>query len=173
VRSKSGKLQTSVARRVCIVSTSLVPQCSCDVSNLEMSVPSCCKRLQCIRAAAHDTSTRLQSDAPLGAPAASSEGHSAAEPYLQDLYSEGDVCDLTGKRRQAHVRYVCREDSESPKIGTITEVATCEYVITVGLAQLCENSRFSNKAPSANIECIMEQPEDADVDADAGGQCGA
>ncbi|KAK7104253.1 endoplasmic reticulum lectin 1-like isoform X2 [Littorina saxatilis] len=60
--------------------------------------------------------------------------------YLNYLYTGGDLCDLTGKPRKVEVRLKCVANSQSPHGVSLflSEPSSCEYVLVVESAMLCE-----------------------------------
>lgn len=74
-------------------------------------------------------------------------------PYYQVTYTEGTVCDLTGKARQTHVQYVCHEDSGG-ELYDIKETSSCEYEAVVLTKDLCEHPIYgTKKSKTQAIEC--------------------
>lgn len=58
------------------------------------------------------------------------------------------------------MRYECDESSALPSIAAILETATCQYELTVKLAQLCEHPHFQKRDSSlAQIECTLREDE--------------
>lgn len=59
---------------------------------------------------------------------------------LNYLYTGGDVCDITGKHRQVEVRLKCIVNTQSPHGVSLflSEPATCEYVLVLESALLCD-----------------------------------
>lgn len=73
----------------------------------------------------------------------------AEDRYLRASFSGGALFDLTNEARSAEVRYVCMERASRVVILSIAEVATCSYVIVVGVPSLCQHPLFmANVRPS-------------------------
>lgn len=60
--------------------------------------------------------------------------------FLNYYYSGGDVCDLTGRPRTVEIRLRCISNSQNPHAVSLSlsEPATCEYVLVVESAMLCD-----------------------------------
>ena len=59
---------------------------------------------------------------------------------VQHLYTNGDVCDITGDPRQVIVRLQCRRNAPSPSAVIIhmTEPSTCSYLLVVETLLVCD-----------------------------------
>ncbi len=80
-------------------------------------------------------------------------------PALVQFYASGTVCAETGRGREAEVRFVCQAD-EALHIQSVKELATCQYVITVGVAAACQHedlaTAMQSQGPSAtDIHCVQ------------------
>lgn len=82
--------------------------------------------------------------------------------YYQEFYSDGTLCDLSGKPRVARVYYKCQTNGE-PSIISLSEFKTCEYHIVVGTPIICFhpaiiniNDIFSKKKRDSNINCYKK-----------------
>uniref|UniRef100_A0A0N5AW47 PRKCSH domain-containing protein n=1 Tax=Syphacia muris TaxID=451379 RepID=A0A0N5AW47_9BILA len=64
--------------------------------------------------------------------------------YFEQQYSNGTICDLTGKPRTATVRYYCEQLLETGDsfIYEVDESSTCEYVISIKTGSLCKLPSF-------------------------------
>ncbi|VDD91601.1 unnamed protein product [Enterobius vermicularis] len=64
--------------------------------------------------------------------------------YFEQQYSNGTLCDLTGKPRRTVVRYFCEQllATNEVFIDEVDESSTCEYVINVKTGSLCKLSSF-------------------------------
>ncbi|KAK7506836.1 hypothetical protein BaRGS_00001687 [Batillaria attramentaria] len=60
--------------------------------------------------------------------------------FLNYYYSGGDVCDMTGRPRSVEIRLKCAPNSQNPHAVSLflSEPATCEYVLVVESAMLCD-----------------------------------
>ncbi|KAI9657198.1 MAG: Endoplasmic reticulum lectin 1 [Trizodia sp. TS-e1964] len=61
--------------------------------------------------------------------------------YLVQKLDGGTTCDLTGKDRKIEVQYHCRPNSKD-RIGWIKEITTCNYLMAIYTAKLCEDVAF-------------------------------
>jgi len=60
-----------------------------------------------------------------------------ASNFVTHFYSGGDVCDLTGKPREAQVRLICKEGGGQQIVIYMQEHQTCKYTVVVESAILC------------------------------------
>ncbi|XP_070535964.1 protein OS-9-like [Ptychodera flava] len=58
--------------------------------------------------------------------------------YHSQLYKNGSVCDITGKQREAEVRFLCSEDTEDT-ISRVDEPSSCTYLLTIHTNRLCKH----------------------------------
>ncbi|NWH63855.1 OS9 protein, partial [Geococcyx californianus] len=58
--------------------------------------------------------------------------------YHSQSYVNGSRCDLTGRAREAEVRFLC-EEGASDYISRVDEPQSCSYVLTVHTARLCRH----------------------------------
>jgi hypothetical protein len=81
----------------------------------------------------------------------------ASKPvYLQDTYSNGDLCSLTGKLRHTKVRFVCQEKLPNMMILSYAETSTCEYLVVVSAPSLCRHQAFTDKVRNSGAKlCIV------------------
>lgn len=63
------------------------------------------------------------------------QGSEEGPKYAVQIYSKGQMCDLTGKERQVDARFVCSEDPIH--IRAIEEIVSCQYVIVIGTPVIC------------------------------------
>eukprot|EP00123_Amoebidium_parasiticum_P011652 comp20832_c0_seq1/m.27511 comp20832_c0_seq1/g.27511 ORF comp20832_c0_seq1/g.27511 comp20832_c0_seq1/m.27511 type:complete len:541 (-) comp20832_c0_seq1:239-1861(-) len=88
------------------------------------------------------------------------EGKSHA--YYAQKYTDGTTCDLTGKPREAEVRFFCRRGGT--KIVEVEEIATCSYQVSVGTDLLCSDPRFSSPpAVVSPVVCQADTREDTEA----------
>lgn len=59
--------------------------------------------------------------------------------FVSHLYSDGDICDLTGRPRQVEVKLKCKE-ADSPSVVSLylLEPKTCQYVLGVESPLVCD-----------------------------------
>lgn len=79
------------------------------------------------------------------------------QKYAVENWSDGTFCDKTGESRSTTVEYFCVPGLSAPRIASIHEATTCNYVIQVELGQLCELSSFNHinlKEKTKEIQCI-------------------
>lgn len=82
--------------------------------------------------------------------------------YISEFLEPGDVCDLTGKRREVEVQYVCGLNKESPTIQWVKEIGTCLYEARVMVPDLCQLELFAkneDKLAATEIVCERSVPE--------------
>ncbi|XP_061871471.1 protein OS-9 [Colius striatus] len=73
--------------------------------------------------------------------------------YHSQSYGNGSRCDLTGRAREAEVRFLCEEGS-GDYLARVDEPQSCRYVLTVHTARLCRHPALRPPAPSAQqIRC--------------------
>lgn len=77
-------------------------------------------------------------------------------------YTNGSICDLTGKPRKTSVQYYCGEGI-ADMIIRVEEPATCEYIITVHSVKLCDHPAFyiEEKTKKVNLICYPALSERA------------
>lgn len=76
--------------------------------------------------------------------------------YISEFLAPGDVCDLTGKRREVEIQYVCGLNKESPTIQWVKEIGTCLYEARVMVPDLCQLELFAkneDKLSATKIVC--------------------
>ena len=67
------------------------------------------------------------------------DGHQLIKA-VQHFYTNGDICDITGKPRNVIVQLQCRKNAPSPSavILHMSEPSTCSYVLTVETLIVCD-----------------------------------
>ncbi|XP_010541931.1 PREDICTED: protein OS-9 homolog [Tarenaya hassleriana] len=65
--------------------------------------------------------------------------------YHSHLFTNGTICDLTGKPREIEVRFVCAETRAM--VTSMTELSTCKYALTVQCPTLCKHPLFQQEKP--------------------------
>lgn len=78
--------------------------------------------------------------------------------YLEQQFTGGSICDITGKPRKASVRYFCDEllPTSEAYIESVDERASCEYLLVVKCGSLCKLKEFlpvDRPRTSLNITC--------------------
>ncbi|GFR96889.1 endoplasmic reticulum lectin 1 [Elysia marginata] len=70
------------------------------------------------------------------------------------FYSDGDLCDLTGKPRTCEVRLKCLQNIKSTHavVLSLSEPATCQYVLTVESALFCSVLQHADENGMFNLE---------------------
>ncbi|KAK9795963.1 hypothetical protein WJX73_009024 [Symbiochloris irregularis] len=63
--------------------------------------------------------------------------------YVEEVFDNGEACDLTQAPRSARVRYSCSPSREG--IQAILEPATCKYLFLVATPRLCEHPALRNR----------------------------
>uniref|UniRef100_A0A914VXM6 Endoplasmic reticulum lectin 1 n=1 Tax=Plectus sambesii TaxID=2011161 RepID=A0A914VXM6_9BILA len=75
-------------------------------------------------------------------------------PYYPVRYTQGTVCDITGKPRQTTVHYVCIVDAKN-QVYSLDEVSSCEYEVVVLTNRLCTHPSFEPDVPEEHdIACV-------------------
>lgn len=75
-------------------------------------------------------------------------------PYFMVNYTDGTVCDLTGRPRISHILFVCFEDGRHD-IYSIKETYTCEYEIIILSPYLCQHPAYRPRdVPQTDLHCI-------------------
>lgn len=75
-------------------------------------------------------------------------------PYFMLNYTDGTICDLTGKPRISHILYVCYEEGRHD-IYSIKETYTCEYEIIVLSPYLCQHPSYRPRdLPQTGLHCV-------------------
>jgi Glucosidase II beta subunit-like protein len=72
------------------------------------------------------------------------------ETYASLPYADGTECDLTGLFRSTQVRFFC-DDSGHDRITSVVETATCEYVMNIGTARVCNHADFLPDPPRVQV----------------------
>jgi hypothetical protein len=85
--------------------------------------------------------------------------------YLTQMMVDGTICDITGKPRQAELRFYC---GESEGIQSVKEVSTCNYVVIINTPRLCSNPGFDSKKSLNSILChpISDHDEEENLETD-------
>ncbi|XP_030024178.2 endoplasmic reticulum lectin 1 isoform X1 [Manduca sexta] len=99
--------------------------------------------------------------------------------YVSHFYSNGDVCDKTGKPRQTEVKLKCLENSSSPAQVSLylLEPRTCHYILGVESPLICdilpladENGLIKTTKPLLSQETAMpDSKDDEEVDSKSRG----
>lgn len=66
------------------------------------------------------------------------QGQQGAPLHAVQVYTRGQVCDLTGTERSVDVRFLCSRDPIH--IRAIEEIVSCKYVIVVGTPAMCSEA---------------------------------
>ncbi|NXI38433.1 OS9 protein, partial [Galbula dea] len=76
--------------------------------------------------------------------------------YHSQSYVNGSRCDLTGRAREAEVRFLC-EEGAGDYIARVDEPQSCSYVLTVHTTRICHHP-FLRPPPGATPQPILCQP---------------
>ncbi|KAJ4749929.1 Protein OS-9 [Rhynchospora pubera] len=87
----------------------------------------------------------------------------ASQRYHAHQYTNGTICDLTGFHRETEVRFLCTGSGTQVVIGSIKEISSCKYVVTVQAPMLCKHPMFQQERPTLNINCIKIRAENEDA----------
>ncbi|KAL8136958.1 hypothetical protein V2J09_002959, partial [Rumex salicifolius] len=85
--------------------------------------------------------------------------------YHAHQYTNGTICDLTGRPRETEVRFVCSEPRAM--ISSITELSTCKYALTVHAPTLCKHPMFQEERPVWHIINCNALPKNVKEDTKA------
>jgi len=82
--------------------------------------------------------------------------------YLTQMLVDGSMCDVTGKPRQAELRFYC---GENENILSIKETTTCNYVVVINTPKLCNSPGFESKKSINSILChpISDRDEEEEI----------
>ncbi|KAH9644119.1 hypothetical protein HF086_015449, partial [Spodoptera exigua] len=81
---------------------------------------------------------------------------------VSHFYSNGDVCDKTGKPRQTEVKLKCLENSSSPAQVSLylLEPRTCHYILGVESPLICDILPLAdNTGLIKSVKTVLESPE--------------
>jgi len=83
--------------------------------------------------------------------------------YITQMLVDGTICDVTGKPRQAEIRYYC---GESETVTSIKEISTCNYIVIFNTPRLCNNPGFESKKSLNSILChpISDHDEEENIE---------
>lgn len=87
----------------------------------------------------------------------------ASQRYHAHQYTNGTTCDLTDVPRETEVRYICSGSGAQVVIGSIKEISSCKYVVTVQAPMLCKHPMFQQERPTLTINCIEIHSENEDT----------
>ncbi|XP_057278020.1 protein OS-9 isoform X2 [Pezoporus wallicus] len=76
--------------------------------------------------------------------------------YHSQSYVNGSRCDLTGRAREAEVRFLC-EEGAGDHLARVDEPQSCSYVLTVHTPRICHHPLL-RPSPSAAPQPILCQP---------------
>lgn len=96
-----------------------------------------------------------------------------ATPYIAQQYTGGDACELTGRPREAEVRFTCGTAADTLLV-SVREPASCTYTLTIATPRLCKHPAFQQQPPAAAlIQCHALPVEGGGVEAAGAGSCAA
>lgn len=91
-----------------------------------------------------------------------------ATPYVAQQYTGGDSCELTGRPREAEVRFTCGTGSDTLLV-SVQEPSSCTYTLTITTPRLCKHPAFQQQQPpAALIQCHVLPEEGGGAEAGAG-----
>ncbi|KAF8574490.1 hypothetical protein K439DRAFT_1372269 [Ramaria rubella] len=90
----------------------------------------------------------------------------AGQRYLVQRWSDGTVCDMTGRPREIEVQFHCSM-TMTDTILFVKETRTCEYVLVIHTPRLCGEPGFKSRLeqmPETAIRCreVVENVESVD-----------
>ena len=77
----------------------------------------------------------------------------------QELYTDGELCKITGKNRESIIHFVCigRDVTES-KLMSVEETGTCQYKAVFHTPYLCQHRLFKNvESKSVILNCRQKE----------------
>merc|ERR1712048_30457 len=90
-------------------------------------------------------------------------GKNTGKNFIEELYEDGTVCDITNTPRTISVRYKCFPDKSNIEIMVPDEVSSCVYHMDVHVPELCQHPDFMlEPTPSHEIICYPEGVEAPD-----------
>jgi hypothetical protein len=93
---------------------------------------------------------------------------SPEDSYLSLKYSGGTKCDLTGQARSTELRLKCNEESNTPRVLSIQETATCQYITVMETNLLCSHPAFKIQHPETlQIRCAPLDADEEEESSDA------
>eukprot|EP01134_Creolimax_fragrantissima_P001126 CFRG1126T1 len=77
-------------------------------------------------------------------------------PYMELIYTEGTMCDITGMPRKTFVRFICLQVAPTSLLVSVEELSTCVYAVIVATPLLCTDRRFQVISKNRySIECSL------------------
>lgn len=96
-----------------------------------------------------------------------------ATPYVAQQYTAGDSCELTGRPREAEVRFTCGSSPDTLMV-SVREPSSCTYTVTIATPRLCKHPAFQQQPPPATlIQCHALPEEGGGTEAAGAGSCAA
>ncbi|PRW57259.1 OS-9-like protein [Chlorella sorokiniana] len=96
-----------------------------------------------------------------------------ATPYVAQQYTAGDSCELTGRPREAEVRFTCGTGGDTLLV-SVREPSSCTYIFTIATPRLCKHPAFQQQPPpAALIQCHALPEEGGGAEAAGSGSCAA
>lgn len=96
-----------------------------------------------------------------------------ATPYVVQQYTAGDSCELTGRPREAEVRFTCGSSPDTLMV-SVREPSSCTYTVTIATPRLCKHPAFQQQPPpAALIQCHALPEEGGGTEAVGVGSCAA
>ena len=80
--------------------------------------------------------------------------------YISESLEPGDVCDLTGKKREVKIQYVCGLNKDSPTLQWVREISTCLYEARIMVPGLCSLELLANNEDKLSATQIVCQKSD-------------
>ena len=84
--------------------------------------------------------------------------------YVSQRIGNGEICDITGRRRVTTINYYCSEQDINPHIRNIHEWRTCEYIFDIESIYFCSFDMWTEPKTSSNnvISCDLKVEDEID-----------
>jgi len=88
-------------------------------------------------------------------------GPTTASSYAKSDFTEGTMCDLTGRPRMTTVNFRCNNEVNGIQVENFQEIETCVYIFNVAMRSLCEHEEFKPAVVrTEEIICYLAQAVD-------------
>jgi protein OS-9 len=78
--------------------------------------------------------------------------------YIEQKYTYGAPCELTGGNRSVDVRFICGKGSQQTTFVEAREPESCRYIFTISTPELCKHSQFQEPVTKfTSITCYPKK----------------
>lgn len=78
--------------------------------------------------------------------------------YIEQKYTYGAPCELTGGNRSVDVRFICGKGSQQTTFVEAREPESCRYIFTISTPELCKHSQFQEPVTKfTSITCFPKK----------------